>query len=88
MIKDHNKRPEVRDLFDHPWLKEQVADVELSSNFQLEISANLVNFRKTTTFQAGVISFITNLQTKSTELADLKNMFLKLDTSRDGYLDR
>ena len=31
---------------------------------------------------------IANLQMKSNDLEDMKNMFIKLDTSKDGFLDR
>ena len=86
--KDHTKRPFIHDLLEHPWLKEQVTEAEVSNKMQLEISANLANFRKTSTFQSGVISFIANIQTRSSELEDLRNMFKKLDTSKDGILDR
>ena len=43
-------------------------------------------FRKTTTFQSGVCSIIANLQTKAEELADVREMFLKLDTDNNGFL--
>ena len=65
-----------------------VKTAEVSGKMQLEISANLANFRKTSTFQAGVISFIANIQTTSNELEGLRDMFKKLDTSKDGVLDK
>ena len=43
-------------------------------------------FRKTTTFQSGVCSIIANLQTKAEELADVREMFIKLDVNHDGFL--
>ena len=86
--KDYNKRPEVSELLKHPWLKEMVVEKSVSSNLQLEVGANLANFTKTSTFQTGVISFIANMQTKTTELEDLRNLFKKLDSSQDGFLDR
>ena len=65
-----------------------VSEVEIEEEKQLEVSINLANFKKASTFQSGVISFIANFQTKSSELEDLKKMFLKLDTSKDGILDK
>ena len=65
-----------------------VQEKAVSNNLQLEVGANLANFTKTSTFQSGVISFIANMQTKSTELEDLRNLFKKLDSSNDGFLDR
>ena len=43
-------------------------------------------FRKTTTFQSGVCSIIANLQTKAEELADVRQMFITLDTDNNGFL--
>ena len=53
---------------------------------QLDITANLASFRKANVFQAGVISFIANLQTSCEDLQDLNAMFLKLDKNNDGLL--
>lgn len=65
-----------------------VKEAEIGKGLQLEIGMNLANFRKSSTFQSGVISFIANIQAKSSELEDLRKMFLKLDTSKDGILDK
>ena len=43
-------------------------------------------FRKTTAFQSGVCSIIANLQTKAEDLADVREMFIKLDTDNNGFL--
>jgi calcium-dependent protein kinase len=37
-------------------------------------------------FQSGILSFIVALKTTSKELEELKQIFIKLDTSRDGTL--
>ena len=86
--KDYTKRPEVSELLNHSWIKEMVQEKTVSNNLQLEVGANLANFTKTSTFQSGVISFIANMQTKSTELEDLRDLFKKLDSSKDGFLDK
>jgi len=46
----------------------------------------LAAFRKTTTFQSGVCSIIANLQTKAEDLAEVREMFLKLDADNNGFL--
>ena len=43
-------------------------------------------FRKQNIFQSGVISLLTALKVQSNELTNLKKMFLRLDTSEDGFL--
>jgi Ca2+-binding EF-hand superfamily protein len=46
----------------------------------------LEEFKATTTFQSGVLSFMINLKSTSKELEELNKMFLLLDTSKDGIL--
>lgn len=58
----------------------------LSEDQQLNISANLAAFRKTTTFQSGICSIIANMQTKAQDLNEIRDMFLKLDANSDGFL--
>ena len=58
----------------------------LSENQQLDISLNLAAFHQTTTFQSGVFSIIANMQTQAEDLAQLRDMFLKLDSNLDGVL--
>mmetsp|Transcript_5110 Transcript_5110/g.3556 ORF Transcript_5110/g.3556 Transcript_5110/m.3556 type:complete len:90 (-) Transcript_5110:328-597(-) len=47
---------------------------------------NLQNFTKQTCFQAGVMSILIGLRTSSDQLKDLKDMFIELDTTKDGFL--
>ena len=44
------------------------------------------DFVSTSTFQAGVLSFLVTLKTSKQELLDLKKMFLSLDKNSDGQL--
>ena len=48
--------------------------------------ADLTAFQKQNVFQTGVMSLITGMMVQSSELADLKSMFIKCDTSQDGFL--
>ena len=73
-------------MFDDPWLLNTVKQEAVDQKVQLDISANLASFRKASIFQSGVLSFMANLQTSADELEDLKKMFIKLDSSKDGYL--
>ena len=58
----------------------------MTKSVELNLAANLLEFRNATAFQNGILSFIVNLKSRSEDLEDLKNMFLKLDTSKDGTL--
>jgi len=52
----------------------------------LDLSANLHNFAKTTSFQSGVCSILANLMTKTEDLKDLHSMFKQWDSNNDGEL--
>ena len=43
-------------------------------------------FRKQNVFQTGVVSLLTALKVQSSELVNMKQMFLGLDSSNDGFL--
>ena len=74
----------MAELIQFEWF--QSLQTTLSQDKQLDISANLAAFRKTTTFQSGVCSIIANLQTKAEDLAEMREMFLKLDADSNGFL--
>ena len=83
--KNPEERPTVSELLDMNWFKLQRMET-LTETQQLNISANVAAFRKTTTFQSGVCSIIANLQTKAEDLREVREMFIKLDTNNDGHL--
>jgi len=47
---------------------------------------DMAAFRKQNIFQTGVVSLLSALKVQSTELTSMKQMFLRLDTSKDGFL--
>ena len=87
-MKRPDQRPTVEALLNHAWIEKFVKASELPKAVKLDISSNLVSFRKTTGFQAAVIAFMVNLQVASTELEDLKTMFFKLDKDKSGTISR
>lgn len=48
--------------------------------------SNLEQFKRTTSFQSGIISLIANLGSGSEDLAMLKKMFNQLDSDKNGTL--
>jgi len=83
---DPSKRATAKNLLDHPWLYRQINEVNVKDQVQLEVANNLKQFRNATVFQSGVLSCIVGLKTTSEEIEELKNLFLALDTSKDGTL--
>ena len=86
LTKDFNDRATIPELLEDPWIATHATGEALASERMLDISANLASFRKTTTFQSGVISFISHMQTSSSQLTELKEMFKTLDKNNDGSI--
>ena len=52
----------------------------------LNVTDSLVNFRKTSVLQKGILSFLINLMATEDELEELGNIFKKFDVSNDGFI--
>lgn len=84
------KNPEFRasaeELLQDPWITGNAPYPVLDLETQTNIGSDLAAFRKQSVFQTGVVSLLTNLRVQASELRDLKQMFLNVDTSQDGFL--
>ena len=76
----------ARQLLAHEWVQDNCPRPELDQQVAKEIITDMAAFRKQNVFQTGVISLLTALKVQSSELANMKQMFLRLDTSQDGFL--
>ena len=47
---------------------------------------DMAAFRKQSVFQTGVVSLLSALKVQSDELVNMRQMFLRLDSSQDGFL--
>ena len=79
-------RPTALELLEHTWIKRFYEDKVVTESVRLDVAQNLEDFKATTTFQSGVLSFIIGLKSTSQELEELNKMFILLDTSKDGIL--
>jgi calcium-dependent protein kinase len=86
LMYDPRERPTALELLDDIWLERNLDSQIIEQQVQLDIANNLEEFKATTTFQSGVLSFMINLKSTSKELEELNKMFLLLDTSKDGIL--
>lgn len=84
--KDPSQRPSANELLQHSWLQENCPRIEIDPNVANEIINDMAAFRKQNIFQTGVVSLLTALKVQSSELVNMKQMFLRLDTSQDGFL--
>ena len=76
----------MEDLLNEGWLDLNVPDEKLDTERTQDIFKNLSVFHKQTVFQTGVVSFIQGFMSTHEELEEIEEMFLKLDTSHDGFL--
>ncbi|CDW81372.1 protein kinase domain containing protein [Stylonychia lemnae] len=84
--KDHTRRANAKDLLDHAWIIKHINNKQVTQEVQLDVINNLREFRNAGKFQVGVLSFLVSMKTSSEELEELKQLFLQLDTSKDGTL--
>ena len=70
----------------HAWLQGNCEAVNIDESVANEIIHDMAAFRKQNVFQTGVVSLLGALRVQSEELVNMKKMFLRLDTSQDGFL--
>ena len=73
-------------LLNHAWLQGNCEAVNIDESIANEIIHDMAAFRKQNVFQTGVVSLLGALRVQSEELVNMKKMFLRLDTSQDGFL--
>ena len=65
----------------HPWLSDNAEESEIDASVADEIITDLAAFRKQNVFQTGVVSLLAGMKLQASELINLKEMFIKYDTS-------
>ena len=73
-------------MLNHAWLQGNCEAVNIDESIANEIIHDMAAFRKQNVFQTGVVSLLGALRVQSEELVNMKKMFLRLDTSQDGFL--
>ena len=73
-------------MLNHAWLQGNCEAVNIDESVANEIIHDMAAFRKQNVFQTGVVSLLGALRVQSEELVNMKKMFLRLDTSQDGFL--
>ena len=81
-------RPSVESLLQYDWIKMHKDKQEVHMNQQISISANLLQYQKTSIAQAWVCSIIANQMTDEQTLQKARTAFLQWDTDQNGVLSR
>ena len=53
---------------------------------RIDIALNIYTFKRSTLLQSSVVAFLSRLKADDEELANLRKVFMQLNTSRTGYL--
>ena len=86
LAKDPARRMTSEQLLNHAWLQGNCGAINIDESIANEIIRDMAAFRKQNVFQTGVVSLLGALRVQSEELVNMKKMFLRLDTSQDGFL--
>ena len=86
LSKDPSRRISAEQALAHPWLQSNCTEPTIDENAVNEMIEDMAAFRKQNIFQTGVVSLLSALKVQSSELINMKKMFLRIDTSQDGFL--
>ena len=87
--KDPASRPTCSELLKHKWLHSAAGNRDdVTSSKLMHVSQNLQKFCKLTNFEKTITSLLTGLLIQKSELEELKKVFYRLDTNKDGRLSK
>lgn len=72
-------------MLESSWIKNKPR-VEIDQQVQLDVIAQLSEFRKMNAFQSAMISFLVNLKATSQELDEISKVFKEIDSDNNGFL--
>jgi calcium-dependent protein kinase len=84
-VRDPTQRPSAEQLLKHDWLVD-TEEAKVSAGQVIEANINLMNFRKMTVFQQGIVAYIMSFTQRHEEMDRVREVFLELDKSGDGTL--
>lgn len=85
LVRDPTQRPSAEQLLKHDWLAD-TGEARVSAGHVIEANINLMNFRKMTVFQQGIVAYIMSFTQRHEEMDRVREVFLELDKSGDGTL--
>ena len=90
LAKDPRQRPSAWELFSHGWFQCQSTTDSPRTNRALSVSVltRLKDFRAGSQIRQAALHLITSQFTDTSKYEELRNVFLALDTNKDGKLSR
>ena len=84
------KKPEDRasaeDLLNDPWIKTMVIEEAVEDDMKIGVALNIYTSKRSTLLQSSVVAFLSRLKADDDELANLRKVFMDLNTSKTGKL--
>ena len=86
LAKNAEERATAEELLEHPWIKAMVIQEAVEEEMRIDIALNMYTFKRSSLLQSSVIAFLSRLKSDDEELAQLRKVFMQLNTSKTGYL--
>lgn len=80
------ERSRATDLLNHPWIKKENPHMELSPDLVKQLSKNVKRTVGASRMQSAISSYMALNAARNSQIIAIKELFLKLDTSKDGKL--
>ena len=78
----------AKQLLDHPWLSKEVPAIALPGEVVAEMKSNIRKMVGANRMQNAVFSYLALNANKNDQIKMIKELFVKLDTSKDGKLSK
>ena len=88
LTKDPKRRLSAKEALEHPWVQGKSGSVEDRLEQGRAVLTKLKEFKAGTKLRQAALHLITSQFTSSSEYAQLREVFMSLDTNKDGKLSR
>ena len=86
LVKDPSKRPEAKEILDHPWFMLYLKNEFRDTIKDLEMIPKLKNFKPLNKFIKKILGLLVK-EVNSAEVEELNNKFYILDEKKNGVVD-
>jgi len=87
LVKDKKERKQINEIIQHPWIT-NAAKTLLTTELFTKIANRIAAFKKTSVFQAAVLSFLAGVSSDQVHLKETDDAFKELDVNQDGKITR
>ena len=88
LTKNPSKRPSAWDLLNHPWIQSSQDSTPNGRRLSFNVLTRLKNFRVGGKMRQAALQMITSQFTENSTFQEMRDVFMSLDTNKDGRLSR